>query len=183
MIFRGTDTMAILLEWIIARMVLRPDIQSKLQFEIESVVGKTRSVCDSDLPNLPYLQNCCQGNPSNAPSRPTSLLAITHNERVWFEPNEFKPKRFLEDDVAIMGSDLKLAPFGLGRRVCPGKAIGLAIVQLWLGQMLQSFKWVASDGGVDLSEVLKLSMEMKNPLVCKAVARVSSNSCFGCVAL
>ena len=78
----------------------------------------------------------------------------------------------MEEDVAIMGSDLRLAPFGSGRRVCPGKAMGLATVQLWLAQMLQNFKWVASDSGVDLSEVLKLSMEMKSPLVCKVVARV-----------
>ncbi|KAI8019734.1 Cytochrome P450 78A5 [Camellia lanceoleosa] len=197
MIFRGTDTVAILLEWIIARMVLHPDIQSKLQFEIDSVLGKTRSVSDSDLPNLPYLQAVVKETLRMHPPGPllswarlaihdthigdhfipggttamVNMWAITHNEQVWSEPNEFKPDRFLEDDVAIMGSDLRLAPFGSGRRVCPGKAMGLATVQLWLGQMLQSFKWVASDGGVDLSEVLKLSMEMKNPLVCKAVAR------------
>ncbi|KAL7223143.1 hypothetical protein ACSBR1_024757 [Camellia fascicularis] len=199
MIFRGTDTVAILLEWIIARMVLHPDVQSKLQFEIDSVVGKTRSVSNSDLPNLPYLEAVVKETLRMHPPGPllswarlaihdthigdhfipggttamVNMWAITHNEQVWSEPNEFKPERFLEDDVAIMGSDLRLAPFGSGRRVCPGKAMGLATVLLWLGQMLQSFKWVASDGGVDLTEVLKLSMEMKNPLVCKAVARVS----------
>ncbi|KAE9453841.1 hypothetical protein C3L33_14205, partial [Rhododendron williamsianum] len=57
-----------------------------------------------------------------------------------------------------------------------GGAMGLATVHLWLAQLLQSFEWVAAGGGgggVDLSEVLNLnlSMEMKNPLVCKAVAR------------
>ncbi|KAI8543102.1 hypothetical protein RHMOL_Rhmol08G0192300 [Rhododendron molle] len=79
----------------------------------------------------------------------------------------------MEEDVPIMGLDLRLALFGSGRRVCPGKAMGLATVQLWLAQLVQSFKWVAADSGVDLSEVLKLSMEMKYPLVCKAVPRVS----------
>ncbi|MCD9639513.1 hypothetical protein HAX54_024095 [Datura stramonium] len=56
MIFRGTDTVAILLEWILARMVLHPDIQAKVQREIDQVVGTDRAVSDSDLPNLPYLQ-------------------------------------------------------------------------------------------------------------------------------
>ena len=102
-----------------------------------------------------------------------NMWAITHDERIWSEPNEYMPERFMEEDVTIMGSDLRLAPFGSGRRVCPGKAMGLATVQLWLAHLLQSFKWVASDNGVDLSELLKLSMEMKHPLVCKAVARVS----------
>ncbi|KAI7986288.1 Cytochrome P450 78A5 [Camellia lanceoleosa] len=202
MIFRGTDTVAILLEWILARMVLHPDIQSKAQTEIDTVVGASRPVSHSDLPNLPYLEAIIKETLRIHPPGPllswarlaihdtrigdhfipagttamVNMWAITHDERVWPEPNEFKPERFLADDVFIMGSDLRLAPFGSGRRVCPGKAMGYATVQLWLAQMLQSFKWVAScdDGGsVDLSEVLKLSMEMKNPLVCKAVARLS----------
>ncbi|KAL6995049.1 hypothetical protein U1Q18_005183 [Sarracenia purpurea var. burkii] len=197
MIFRGTDTVAILLEWIIARMVLHPDIQAKAQSEIDMVIGTARSVSDSDLPNLPYLQAIIKETLRMHPPGPllswarlaihdthvgdhfipagttamVNMWAITHDERLWSEPNEFKPERFVEEDVAIMGSDLRLAPFGSGRRVCPGKAMGIATVQLWLAQLLQSFKWVATDVGVDLSEVLKLSMEMKQPLACKAIAR------------
>lgn len=199
MIFRGTDTVAILLEWIIARMVLHPDVQAKAQFEIDTVVGTTRPISDSDLPNLPYLQAIVKETLRMHPPGPllswarlathdthvaghfipagttamVNMWAITHDEQVWAKPNEFKPERFMEEDVPIMGSDLRLAPFGSGRRVCPGKAMGLATVQLWLAQLVQSFKWVAADSGVDLSEVLKLSMEMKYPLVCKAVPRAS----------
>ncbi|KAJ1401619.1 Cytochrome P450 [Sesbania bispinosa] len=80
------------------------------------------------------------------------------------EPEEFKPKWFMKEDVNIMRFDLRLAPFGCGRRVCPGKTMGLASIHLWLAQWLQSFKWVPSeDAPVDLSECLKLSMEMKSP--------------------
>lgn len=80
----------------------------------------------------------------------------------------------MEEDIAIMGTDLRLAPFGSGRRVCPGKAMGLATVELWLAQLLQTFKWVPVDDhhDVDLSETLKLSMEMKHSLFCKALPRV-----------
>ncbi|KAI3510644.1 hypothetical protein L1887_17776 [Cichorium endivia] len=198
MIFWGTDTVAILLEWILARMVLHQDIQSKAQAEIDSVVGHGRPVADSDLPNLPYLQAIVKETlrvhppgpllsrarlaihdthvgPHMVPAGTTAMVnmwAITHDERVWSEPEMFKPERFLDEDVAIMGSDLRLAPFGAGRRVCPGKAMGLATVELWLAQLLQNFKWVApNSGSVDLSECLKLSLEMKKPLVCKVEAR------------
>nr|XP_009388214.1 PREDICTED: cytochrome P450 78A5-like [Musa acuminata subsp. malaccensis] len=75
------------------------------------------------------------------------------------------------EDVSVLGSDLRLAPFGAGRRVCPGKAMGLATVHLWLAQLLQSYKWVPTEGGVDLSECLKMSLEMEKPLACKAVPR------------
>ncbi|XP_059644978.1 cytochrome P450 78A5 [Cornus florida] len=199
MIFRGTDTVAILLEWILARMVSHPEIQAKAQSEIDTVVGASRKVSDSDLPHLPYLNAIVKETLRMHPPGPllswarlaihdthvgehfipagttamVNMWAISHDERVWSEPNEFKPERFMEEEVPIMGSDLRLAPFGSGRRVCPGKAMGLATVQLWLAQLLQNLKWVASDNGVDLSECLKLSMEMKHPLVCKAVARGS----------
>ncbi|XP_050375997.1 cytochrome P450 78A5 [Argentina anserina] len=201
MIFRGTDTVAILLEWILARMVLHPEIQAKAQSEIDKVVGSpTRSVSDSDLPNLPYLRAIVKETLRMHPPGPllswarlaihdthighhfipagttamVNMFAITHDEGVWTQANEFKPERFMneEDCVSIMGSDLRLAPFGSGRRVCPGKALGLATVELWLAVLLQSFKWIPSDQGVDLSENLKLSLEMKHSLVCKAVPRV-----------
>ncbi|KAK1296455.1 Cytochrome P450 78A4 [Acorus calamus] len=197
MIFRGTDTIAILLEWILARMVLHPDIQSKVQYEIDVIIGKTRPVSDFDIPNLPYLQSIVKETLRLHPPGPllswarlaihdvhvghhfipagttamVNMWAITHDEKVWCEPESFMPERFMEEDVSILGSDLRLAPFGSGRRVCPGKAMGLASVHLWLAQLLQGFKWVPTEGGVDLSECLKMSMEMKKPLVCKAVKR------------
>ncbi|PIM98302.1 Cytochrome P450 CYP2 subfamily [Handroanthus impetiginosus] len=198
MIFRGTDTVAILLEWILARMVLHPDIQAKAQLEIDTVIGTNTTLSDSDLPNLPYLQAIVKETLRIHPTGPllswarlaiqdthvgpyfipagttamVNMWAITHDKRVWPEPEKFWPERFLEEDVAIMGSDLRLAPFGSGRRVCPGKNMGLATVQLWLAQLLQKFKWSASDKyGVDLAECLKLSMEMKHPLVCRAFPR------------
>ncbi|KAM6569464.1 hypothetical protein CsatB_017449 [Cannabis sativa] len=210
MIFRGTDTVAILLEWILARIILHPEIQSKAQSEIDAVIGGNhRQVSDSDLPKLAYIQAIVKETLRLHPPGPllswarlsihdtnigqhfipagttavVNMWSITHDEQVWPEPKRFNPDRFmikqdLGDDrsgvFSIMGSDLRLAPFGSGRRVCPGKAMGLATVELWLAQMLQSFKWVPAnnDSGVDLSETLKLSLEMKNSLVCKVIPRV-----------
>ncbi|KAJ4982383.1 hypothetical protein NE237_033220 [Protea cynaroides] len=90
MIFRGTDTVAILLEWILARMVLHPEIQSKTQFP------------------------------------------IPHDEVSRSEANVFKPWRFKEEDVSIMGSNLRLALCRSIKRVDPSKALGLVNVQLKL---------------------------------------------------
>ncbi|KZV15982.1 hypothetical protein F511_14348 [Dorcoceras hygrometricum] len=200
MIFRGTDTVAILLEWILARMTLHPEIQGRAQLEIDAVIGPNQAVTDSDLPNLPYTQAIVKETlrmhppgpllswarlaihdtfvgPHFVPAGTTAMVnmwAITHDPKIWPEPEKFHPERFLEVDVSIMGCDLRLAPFGAGRRVCPGKTLGLATVHLWLAQLLHKFRWSHSDKhGVDLSECLKLSMEMKRPLVCKAFPRIS----------
>lgn len=198
MIFRGTDTVAILLEWILARMALHPHLQAKAHHEIDTVVGSHRPVSDPDLQKLPYLRAIVKETLRTHPPGPllswarlavhntrvghhfipagttamVNMWAITHDPTIWTDPDVFKPERFIEEDVLITGSDLRLAPFGSGRRVCPGKAMGLATVELWLAQLLQNFNWVPSDQhGVDVTETLKLSMEMKRSLVCKAIPR------------
>ncbi|KAK4791262.1 hypothetical protein SAY86_031675 [Trapa natans] len=196
MIFRGTDTVAILLEWIMARVVLHPDVQAKAQQEIDISVGGGRSVQDSDIASLPYLQHVVKEALRLHPPGPllswarlsvrdvhvgkllipagttamVNMWAITHDPSVWKDPWAFNPDRFLEEDVLVMGTDTRLAPFGAGRRVCPGRAMGLATVHLWLARLLQRFRWLPVQA-VDLSECLKLSLEMKKPLTCDAISR------------
>ncbi|GJZ00919.1 cytochrome P450 78A5-like protein, partial [Tanacetum coccineum] len=73
-----------------------------------------------------------------------NMWAITHDPSIWKNPWDFKPERFMEEEVPVMGSDLRLAPFGSGRRVCQGKSLGLATVHLWLARLLQQYKWLPS---------------------------------------
>lgn len=85
---------------------------------------------------------------------------------------EFRPERFVtregEVEFSVLGSDLRLAPFGSGRRICPGKNLGLTTVTFWTATLLHEFEWGPSSGnGVDLSEKLRLSCEMANPLAAK----------------
>ena len=202
MIFRGTDTTALLTEWVMAELILHPEVQEKLYKEIESAVGN-KAVTDADVAGLPYLQSVVKetlrvhppgpllswarlstsdvqlSNGMLIPAKTTAMVnmwAITHDPKVWEDPLEFKPERFMEADVDVRGCDLRLAPFGAGRRVCPGKNLGLVTVNLWVAKLVQGFTWV-QDGSnpVDLSEVLKLSCEMKYPLHAIAVPRTSSN--------
>lgn len=201
MIFRGTDTTALLTEWVMAELILHPEVQEKLYQEINSAVGN-KTVTDADVAGLPYLQSVVKetlrvhppgpllswarlstsdvqlSNGMLIPAKTTAMVnmwAITHDPKVWEDPLEFKPERFLEADVDVRGCDLRLAPFGAGRRVCPGKNLGLVTVNLWVAKLVQGFTWV-QDGSnpVDLSEVLKLSCEMKYPLHAIAVPRTSS---------
>ena len=203
MIFRGTDTVAILMEWIMARMVLHPDIQAKAQAELDAVVGRGRGVTDADVASLPYIQCVVKETLRMHPPGPllswarlaihdahvgghlvpagttamVNMWAIAHDPAIWAEPEAFRPERFQEEDVSVLGSDLRLAPFGAGRRVCPGKMLALATTHLWIAQLLHQFEWApaaAAGGGVDLSERLNMSLEMATPLVCKAVPRVQA---------
>ncbi|KAG2309737.1 hypothetical protein Bca52824_029485 [Brassica carinata] len=175
MIFRGTDTVAVLIEWILARMVLHPNIQSRVQNELDLVVGKSRAVDESDLASLPYLTAVVKEVLRMHPPGTTAMVnmwAIAHDPHVWVDPLEFRPERFVtkegEVEFSVLGSDLRLAPFGSGRRICPGKNLGLTTVTFWTATLLHEFEWGPSSGnGVDLSEKLRLSCEMANPLAAK----------------
>ena len=203
MIFRGTDTVAVLIEWILARMVLHPEIQSKVQAELDQVVGKSRPLMESDIQSMVYLpavvKEVLRLHPPgpllswarlaitdttidgyHVPAGTTAMVnmwAITRDPDVWVDPLKFMPERFVSKDSAdvefsVLGSDLRLAPFGSGRRTCPGKTLGLATVSFWVGSLLHEFKWEQSDDNpVDLTEMLRLSCEMANPLKVKVHPR------------
>ncbi|CAL5000712.1 unnamed protein product [Urochloa decumbens] len=212
MIFRGTDTVAVLMEWVLARLVLHQDVQSRVHEELDRVVGPGRAVTESDTASLVYLQAVIKEVLRLHPPGPllswarlatsdvhvggylvpagttamVNMWAITHDPAVWSHPEEFKPERFVPggssddhaggDEFSVMGSDLRLAPFGSGRRSCPGKSLAMATVGFWLATLLHEFKWLpVSDEdptrGVDLSEVLRLSCEMAVPLEARLLPR------------
>ncbi|KAF8379947.1 hypothetical protein HHK36_027413 [Tetracentron sinense] len=202
MIFRGTDTVAVLIEWILARMVLHPDIQSKVHEELDKIVGKSRPVTESDIPAMVYLpavvKEVLRLHPPgpllswsrlaitdttvagyHVPEGTTAMVnmwAITRDPELWSDPLTFMPERFVAKDAevefSVLGSDLRLAPFGSGRRTCPGKTLGLTTVSFWVAALLHEYEWGESDQNpVDLSEVLRLSCEMANPLTVKVRPR------------
>ncbi|KAH7285562.1 hypothetical protein KP509_33G033800 [Ceratopteris richardii] len=207
MIFRGTDTIAILIEWILAELVLNPDIQARLHEEIVATVGKEGHVRDVDAIRMPYLQAVIKEGQRMHPPGPllswarlavhdtevdghlvpagttamVNMWAITHDNNIWEEVDRFNPERFVsapngeESRTKAMdgnGSELRLAPFGAGARVCPGKALALATVSLWVARMVQRFAMAEHPlQPVRLSEVLKLSCEMEFPLVASLTPR------------
>ncbi|KAK4397277.1 cytochrome [Sesamum angolense] len=203
MIFRGTDAVAVLTEWILARLVLHPDVQSKVHDELDKVVGRSRAVTESDITELVYLtavvKEVLRLHPPgpllswsrlsirdsvvegyHVPAGTTAMVnmwAITRDPDVWADPLEFKPERFLgkgpnlDHDFSVLGSDLRLAPFGSGRRSCPGKTLGMTTVNFWVGTLLHEFEFVSGSKSVDMSEVLRLSCEMVNPLVVRVLPR------------
>lgn len=203
MIFRGTDTVAVLIEWILARMVLHPDVQSKAQEELDRVVGRSRAVLESDLQSLVYLpavvKEVLRLHPPgpllswarlaitdttvdgyHVPTETTAMVnmwAITRDPEVWDDPLSFKPERFMLGaggvEFSVFGSDLRLAPFGSGRRVCPGKALGLTTATYWAAHLFHEFEWLQTGHDpVDLGEVLRLSSEMAEPLTVKVKPRL-----------
>lgn len=90
---------------------------------------------------------------------------------VWEEPMEFKPERFVAacegEGFDVTGSrEIKMMPFGAGRRACPGFAVALLHLEYFVANLIRSFHWtpLQADDEVDLTEKQEFTIVMKNPL-------------------
>ncbi|KAL6320468.1 hypothetical protein AAG906_007547 [Vitis piasezkii] len=109
--------------------------------------------------------------PKNA-SLNFTVSEMNWNPKIWEDPMKFKPERFLNskgngDEVFdITGSrEIKMMPFGAGRRICPGYGLAMLHLEYFLANLVWSFEWKAMDGDeVDLSEKEEFTVVMKNPL-------------------
>ncbi|KAJ7950310.1 Cytochrome P450 [Quillaja saponaria] len=96
-----------------------------------------------------------------------NLTKIHRDPRVWPDPLEFRPERFLttHKGVDVRGQDFELIPFGSGRRMCPGVSFALKIMQLTLANLLHGFDIATpSDETVDMTEASGLTNLKATPL-------------------
>ncbi|KAF5183664.1 Cytochrome p450 [Thalictrum thalictroides] len=189
----GTDTTATAIEWGMARLIQKPEIQSRLYSEIKSIVGD-RTVDEGDIEKMPYLnaftKELLRKHPptyfvlSHAVTQRAKLAgydipvnasveffsaAIGEDSKTWSNPKEFDPDRFFtgSEDADITGvTGVKMVPFGVGRRICPGLGIGTTHIKLMIARMVQEFEWSAppSEPVIDFTETLQFTVVMKTPL-------------------
>lgn len=203
MVAAGTDTSSVTSEWTMAELIRHPDIMQKVSDEIDSVVGSDRVVEENDLSKLRYLKAVVKEifrlHPVGAFLIPhvsledtqvagydvpknTRVLINTYslgrNPRVWERPLEFWPERFLEENVELSDSGLRIVPFGSGRRGCPGATLGSGVVLLGLARLIQGFHWSPPPPqaitDMDLGEAYGL-MVLAQPLRAVATPRLSSH--------
>ncbi|KAG2290604.1 hypothetical protein Bca52824_050208 [Brassica carinata] len=204
MITAGMDTAAITTEWAMAEMIKNPRVQQKVQEEIGRVIGLDRVLTEPDFASLPYLQ--CVVKESFRLHPPTPLMvphrasadvkiggynipkgsnvhvnvwAVGRDPAVWRNPLEFRPERFLEEDVDMKGHDFRLLPFGAGRRVCPGAQLGINLVTSMLSHLLHHFVWTLPQGTkreeIDMSGNPGIVTFMRTPVQAVATPRLPSD--------
>ncbi|XVF56654.1 hypothetical protein PTKIN_Ptkin06aG0137500 [Pterospermum kingtungense] len=93
--------------------------------------------------------------------------------KVWEDPMAFKPERFLSNDDLLSGEvfdmtgsrEIKMMPFGVGRRICPGLALAVLHLEYFVANLVWNFEWKAMDGDeVSLEEKQEFTVVMKTPL-------------------
>ncbi|KAI3991184.1 hypothetical protein MKX01_022405 [Papaver californicum] len=194
----GTDTSALTMEWVMSSLLNHPDVLEKVMSEINHHVGNHRLLDENDLPKLPYLHSVINETLRLYPVGPllvphasseectvggykvprgtvllTNIWAIHRDPKLWDEPMKFEPERFidaLEKDKEGKLWSYSFLPFGTGRRGCPGNLMGMQLVSLVFGRLIQCFEWERfGNEEVDMSEGPGLTMPKAKPLiaVCK----------------
>ncbi|KAF8015574.1 hypothetical protein BT93_H1174 [Corymbia citriodora subsp. variegata] len=200
MIIGGTDTITAALTWALSLLVNDRRALKKAQQELDTHVGRSRPVEESDVKKLPYLQAIVKEAMRLYPPVPIALRSsmeectfstgfriptgtrllfniakIQRDKRVWSNPDEFQPERFLttHENVDMRGQNFELIPFGTGRRSCAGTTLGLHMVHLVLASLLQSFEIsTVSDEAVDMTESPGLSNMKATPLEVMLIPRL-----------
>lgn len=191
------------LTWAVSRLLNNPHALREAQKELDMQVGKERTVKESDISQLVYLQAIVKETLRLHPPASlsglreftedctvagylvrkgtrliTNLWKLQTDPTIWSEPLEFKPERFLttHKDVDVRGHHYELLPFGSGRRICPGISFGLQSVHLTLATFLHSFEFSKpTDEPIDMAEVFGLTTMKATPLEALIRPRLSSN--------
>ncbi|XP_020244492.1 protopine 6-monooxygenase-like [Asparagus officinalis] len=166
MISGGADNVTNSLILTLAALLDNTHVLEKVQEELDTVVGRNSLVKESDIKNLVYFQAVIKETfrlyPSSKTNLPheavedcqiqgyhvpagTQLLVniwnLQRDPRVWTDPYEFKPERFLtKSPLDVRGQHFELIPFGSGRRACPGISFSLQVMHLTLARLIQAFE-------------------------------------------
>ncbi|CAL5088870.1 unnamed protein product [Urochloa decumbens] len=190
----GVDTGSITMVWAMAELIRKPRLLKKVQEEIRTAVGNKERVQPDDLPRLKYLKMVLKETLRLHPAVPllapretmqhvsicgydvpaktrlfVNAWAIGRDPASWASPDEFDPDRFDGSDVDFNGAHFELLPFGAGRRMCPGLAMGVSTMEFTLANLLYCFDWELPEGmtvkDVSMEEAGGLTVHKKTPLV------------------
>ncbi|BAT11654.1 Os10g0515400 [Oryza sativa Japonica Group] len=105
------------------------------------------------------------------------VAEMGRDEKEWEKPMEFMPERFLPggdgEGVDVTSSKgIRMMPFGVGRRICPGLGIAMLHLEYFVANMVREFEWkeVAGDE-VDFAEKREFNTVMAKPLRVRLVPR------------
>ncbi|XP_037417244.1 cytochrome P450 89A2-like [Triticum dicoccoides] len=205
LLIQGTDTTATALEWIMAELVKNQHVQDKLFDEISIGTDPDDLHRPEGLHKIQYLRAVVlEGLRRHPPGHQVVMHAAAEDmeiggcviprgtpvnfmvadmaldEKTWDRPREFLPERFLAggdgDGVDITGTkEIKMMPFGAGRRICPGLGVATMHLEYLVENLVRAFYWRAVEGEeVDVvSEEAQFTVVMKKPLCVRLVQRAA----------
>uniref|UniRef100_A0A2K6B367 Cytochrome P450 family 3 subfamily A member 43 n=1 Tax=Macaca nemestrina TaxID=9545 RepID=A0A2K6B367_MACNE len=163
-IFAAYDTTSTTLPFIMYELATHPDVQQKLQEEIDAVLPNKAPVTYDALVQMEYLdivvnetlrlfpvvsrvtRVCKKDIEINGVFIPKGLAvmvpiyALHHDPKYWREPEKFCPERFSKKNKDSI-DPYRYIPFGAGPRNCIGMRFALTNIKLAVIKALQNFSF------------------------------------------
>lgn len=169
LIIGGTETTTNTLLWLLLAMAIHPDIQQKVQKEVDKVLEKSSPQWTEHL-KLPYTyatiiesmrwRTLVPGNIQRWTSEDiqiggydvpkntiiiASLWNIQNDSKNWKNPSKFAPERFIDDNGEVNSKQDGWVPFSLGKRNCPGFTPAMIEIFLYFTTIMQNFTILVPD--------------------------------------
>ncbi|KAM6262222.1 cytochrome P450 2J2-like [Porphyrio hochstetteri] len=166
LLFAGTETTSTTIRWALIYMAIHPEIQARVQAEIDAVIGQARRPALEDRSNMPYtnaviheVQRKSNIIPFNVPRLTVkdtvldgfhipkgtvllpNLTSVMFDKKEWETPNSFNPGHFLKDGQFWKRE--AFMPFSIGKRACLGEALARSELFLFFTALLQKFTFQA----------------------------------------
>uniref|UniRef100_A0A6G1R778 Cytochrome P450, family 2, subfamily J, polypeptide 22 n=1 Tax=Hypotaenidia okinawae TaxID=2861861 RepID=A0A6G1R778_9GRUI len=166
LLFAGTETTSTTIRWALLYMAIHPEIQARVQAEIDAVIGQARQPALEDRSNMPYtnaviheVQRKSNIIPFNVPRLTVkdivldgfhipkgtvllpNLTSVMFDKEEWETPNSFNPGHFLKDGQFWKRE--AFMPFSIGKRACLGEALARSELFLFFTALLQKFTFQA----------------------------------------
>lgn len=158
------------LTWALLLMILHPDVQRRVQQEIDEVIGQARQPEMGDQAHMPFtmavvheVQRYADIVPLGVPHMTTrdikvqgflipkgtrlitNLSSVLKDKTAWKKPFRFDPEHFLDAEGRFVKQEAFM-PFSAGRRVCLGEPLARMELFLFFTRLLQRFDFSVPPG-------------------------------------
>ena len=183
----GEDTTANTIAWMTDFMCRYPDVQQRMQQEVDSVVGHAGLVeVFGDTDRFAFLDAVANETMRLKPVAPlltlegnrdvrigdvdvpqgTVIMLLTRQSALAHEQpsadDSFDPERWLSGDDAAARHRAGFVPFGSGPRLCPGRSLALLEIRSAVAMICRNFDVSESADASPVEEVFSFSMMPRN---------------------
>ncbi|XP_069593143.1 cytochrome P450 2D14-like [Ranitomeya imitator] len=193
----GTETTSSTMRWAVLFMLLYPDVQSKVQEEIDRVIGRERKPTMADVLQMPYTNAVIHEVQRYGDISPLALPHMTYRDmeikgylipkgttiiinlssvlkdpEVWKKPLQFYPKHFLDENGKFI-KQAAFIPFSAGRRGCLAEQLARMELFLLFTTLLQQLTFeIPSDQARPREDPFYAFTQKPHPYNIHIVARV-----------
>ncbi|XP_067831052.1 cytochrome P450 2F2-like isoform X2 [Heptranchias perlo] len=197
LIMAGTESIGVTLLRAIQVLVKFPQIQEKINQEIDEVIGSCRRPTIEDRAKMPYtdaviheIQRYVDISPIGLPHMVTTDIefrgylipegtcvvpvfsSVLKSPSQWETPESFNPNHFLDENGHFKKNE-SFMPFSAGKRICPGESLARMELFLFLTTLFQNFLFnpVINHKKIDISPIRSAITSMSRDYEFCAISR------------